>query len=489
MNAGDYERLDDYEPRNGGFLGGLKSTVRCIRSCLCCCCCTGPVCVIVGILFLLAAFKGAREDLVVEYGDLVHNWQVKGGARDSFGAVGFQFTDAALGSGDQWLKTTQTHPHDPINDHHKKKLPTYTSLVALADGLPIQYGTRTATDIMLQAEVLKNPKTRIDVGVTLASWIPFQRKDILHPKVPRIPGKVQGYKSKSSLGCRDPGDCDHISDHDRRRECKRKPYCTQKCEGQYDRSHQRCYIPMYLQSVCLSYDPQAAVFRNRWTGGDVAGCFYEYIDLENSFLKGIVCDECKHGMPGRYSPHGIIPSDIRVTVRHIDDPYLFVSWATNGYYDFGLTRGENFSIAIPFIIVGLFFTTSVIVLSLRFKRWLCGGSTPDVQANSAPYPDEQTPLVGGNATGYPAQGPNGGAYYPPNVQPMSSNYQYPSSGGLPLVAAGNTTYYQPYQQQQPPVGVQPPPPGFINPQQQVPPSDPPPPYDVAPSAPEHPSKS
>jgi len=284
-----------------------------VLGCICCLCCTGPLVILLGVIFLLSATNDTRSDLVNQYNAAVSEWNAA--ARAQFAIAGNFSVLAKTGTATLVPNTTA----DPINDSGDD-LDSYT---------PLKYSIVAP----VLNSVIYTGQDQDQQYLTFEWNNTSPNKTFYQFAVPTITLGTQVLgPNQLSQKCNVTGG---------------NPNCAQVCHnegGQWNSISQTCTIFQEIVNFCtkLSYDNVSKWLPDNSYGG--IGCTYgPYGDW---YPEGYET----YPVPSYNSPVNFPPTPLML--RSVKDPWVVAQYLTDGSLSFGLSTGQKIGIGMILIIVG-----------------------------------------------------------------------------------------------------------------------------------------
>eukprot|EP00892_Ulva_mutabilis_P004728 jgi/Ulvmu1/2627/UM014_0079.1 len=429
-----------------GLLEGIGDCIQCIAGTICCLCVSGPILIIVGIVFIVSAFDDTRGERIDEFNVAVDAWN--GGAVDNFNAA----------SANDWTYSlADTCGNASLNEAQLPQSEAAEDLLFEEDERG-EFGSYPRVSYYEDAPDPVTPES----GCTFNFQFAYQGTSIGNVSVPAVTSVTQGF----SEICTQSSTSSSNTNQAARRRQEDVQRCANTCRAQGGvpdgTSIQgfRCQKTNVPAEVCV----RVTLRNDQWviaqgalpdrSGATGSGCFLNNppsSSWDDARLESVA------SLSGLRIP---------VRVRHEKDPYLYFLDISRGTGDFGLKTSEKLIIGFTCLAIGILITLLVCgccCVIFKFARSFAKGkqekpSNPvgaalyDVSAKYGNYIPGGTAIgqpVGGTATGVPAAN----VQKPPAGYNDDSSYQYGS--GTPYEQGQSNAPYgaAPYgDSSQPPYG-------------------------------------
>lgn len=438
-----------------GLLEGIGDCIQCIAGTICCLCVSGPILIIVGIIFITSAFDDDRGERIDEFKVAVDAWN--GGAVDNFNAA----------SNNDWTYSLSSTCNAALNNVALPRSESQEDLMFELDERDT-FGAYPRVTFYEDAPNTVQPSQNCNFNFAIF----FQNTRVGNVSVPAITSTVERFddiciRSSSSSSSNSNSNVQRAQEDFRR--------CQNTCSAQGGTprgstiNNFQCEKTNVPAEVCVrvtSRNEQWAIAQgtlpDRPSGATGPGCFL------NDF-PATTWDDVR-----LQSVASVGQLAVPVRVRHERDPYLYFLDISDGRGDFGLKTSEKLIIGFTLLALGIVITLLVCgccCMIVKFARSFASGkqqkpSNPvgaalyDVSAKYGNYIPGGTalgqPVAHGTATGVPAaqvskppgeyggnaqynygagsphgQGPSGGSPYGASPYGNSGPAQYGNTGPSP----------------------------------------------------------
>jgi len=305
---------------------GILGVERRICNCICCLLCTGPILIIVGIVFLVGSGTDTRTANISQYNSAVVAWQ--NSFRQQYVGAAFSL----LQSSNINLSIAVDTSPDPFSD---------------SDPSIMKYD---AYKFRIPNPLWPNPLSWTVNGPSSKWNFNFYSSNVNGSgssfSSTSVPLMTETSYSASSLGC----NFDSSSSN----------YCPTVCHnkgGDWDSGVDLCYVEQQLSSFCTKVSLNG---NSAW--------------IPDTTYGGIGCNPLNSWYPENYQYHSYTSDwayfdTCYTTIRSAHDPYVAAAYLTDGTYNFGLTTTQKFIIGVSLLSVGI---ADVVIMGLVvFGIWKC----------------------------------------------------------------------------------------------------------------------
>lgn len=400
-----------------GLLEGIGDCIQCIAGTICCLCVSGPILIIIGIVFIISAFDDTRSERIDEFKVAVDAWN--GGAVDNFN----------MATNSDWTYSLSSTCSAALNGVALMKSEAQEDLKFEVDERGT-FGSYPRVTFYEDSPNTVLPSSNCNFNFAIS----FQNTQVGTVSVPAITRETQRFSdicTQSSSSSSSAQNTQRIQEDVRR--------CANTCRAQGGEptgstiNNFVCVKTNVPAEVCIRVmmrNGQWAIAQgslpDRPGGATGPGCFI-------NDPPGSTWDDVR-----LQSIASVVQIAVPVRVRHERDPYLYFLDITDGTGDFGLKTSEKLIIGFTLLGIGAIITLLVCgccCVIVKFARSFASGkqdkpSNPvgaalyDVSAKYGNYIPGGTalghPVGGGTATGVPAAHVS----KPPGDYGTNGQYQY-----------------------------------------------------------------